>query len=86
VIAGRSGGIADAVVDGETGLLVPPGSPETLAESVCQVLTRKEYAERLGQQGRERAIREFSWDAIADHVDRIMLAVASGKYGPVSNS
>ena len=86
VIAGRSGGIADAVVDGETGLLVPPDSPETLAESVCQVLTHKEYAERLGQQGRERAIREFSWDAIADHVDRIMIAVASGKYGPVSNS
>ena len=35
----------------------------------------------LGQQGRERAIREFSWDAIADRVDRIIIAVASGKYG-----
>jgi phosphatidylinositol alpha-1,6-mannosyltransferase len=86
VIAGKSGGIADAVVDGETGLLVPPDSPETLAESTCRVLTHKEYAERLGQQGRERAIREFSWDGIADHVDRIMIAVASGKYGPASNS
>ena len=75
MIAGRSGGIADAVIDGETGLLVPPDS-----------LTHKEYAERLGQQGRERAIREFSWDAIADHVDRIMIAVASGKSGPASNS
>ena len=86
MIAGRSGGVADAVIDGETGLLVPPDSQETLAESVCQVLTHKEYAERLGQQGRERAIREFSWDAIADHVDRIMIAVASGKSGPASNS
>lgn len=86
VIAGRSGGVADAVVDGETGLLVPPDSPEALAESICQVLTHKEYAERLGQQGRERAIREFSWDAIADRVDRIMIAVASGKYGSARNS
>ena len=86
VIAGKSGGIADAVVDGETGLLVPPDSPEALAESICLVLTHREYAERLGQQGRERAIREFSWDAIAGHVDRIMIAVAAGKYGPASNS
>lgn len=81
VIAGRSGGIADAVVDGETGILVPPDSPETLAASICRVLTHKEYAERLGQQGRERAIQEFSWDAVAARVDRIIIAVASGKYG-----
>ena len=86
VIAGRSGGVADAVVDGETGILVPPDSPEALAESICRVLTHKEYAERLGQQGRERAILEFSWDAVADRVDRIIMAVASGKYGSVSSS
>ena len=86
MIAGKSGGIADAVVDGETGLLVPPDSPETLAESICQVLTHKEYAERLGRQGRERAILEFSWDAIGDRVDRIMIAVASGKNGSARSS
>jgi phosphatidylinositol alpha-1,6-mannosyltransferase len=86
VIAGKSGGIADAVVDGETGLLVPPDSPETLADSICRMLTHKEYAERLGQQGRERAIREFSWNAVADRVDRIMMAVASGKYESACSS
>jgi phosphatidylinositol alpha-1,6-mannosyltransferase len=86
VIAGKSGGIADAVLDGETGLLVPPDSPETLADSICRMLTHKEYAERLGQQGRERAIREFGWGAVADRVDRIMMAVASGKYGSACGS
>ena len=86
VIAGKSGGVADAVLDGETGLLVPPESPEMLAEAICQMLTHKEYAEKLGQQGRERAICEFSWDAIADQVDRIMIAVASGKYDLARNS
>ena len=86
VIGGESGGIADAVVDGETGLLVPPDSPEVLAESICRVLTHKEYAERLGRQGRERAIREFSWDAIGDRVDRIIIAVASGKNGSARRS
>ena len=86
VIAGKSGGIADAVVDGETGILVPPDSPETLAESICRVLTHEEDAEKLGQQGRERAIRDFSWDAIANRVDRIMIAVVSGKYGSPCSS
>jgi phosphatidylinositol alpha-1,6-mannosyltransferase len=86
VIAGKSGGVADAVLDGETGLLVPPESPEMLAEAICQVLADKGYAERLGHQGQERAIQKFSWDAIADRVDRIMIAVASGKYGLAKNS
>ena len=86
VIAGKSGGIADAVVDGETGLLVPPDSPETLSDSICRMLTHKEYAERLGQQGRERVVREFSWNEVASRVDRIMMAVASGKYGSTRDS
>lgn len=77
VIAGRSGGIADAVLEGRTGLLVSPDSPEALAEAVCLVLGNKEYAERLGQQGRQRAVREFGWGAIADRVDQIMKTVAN---------
>ena len=86
VVAGRSGGVADAVVDGETGLLIQPDSPEMLAEAVCRLLARKEDAERMGKQGRERAIREFSWNAIADRVDHIMTAVVSGKYRAARSS
>lgn len=75
VIGGRSGGIADAVVDGETGLLVTPDSPEALAKAIRSLFIDKEYANRLGRQGRERAVREFAWDAIADRVDRIIASV-----------
>lgn len=86
VVAGKSGGIADAVVDGETGLLVQPDSVELLAEAVCRLLTRKEDAERMGRQGRERAIREFSWNAVADRIDHIVTAVVSGKYRAARSS
>jgi len=86
VIAGRSGGIADAVLEGRTGLLVSPDSPEALAEAVCRVLGNKEYAKRLGQQGRQRAVREFGWGAIADRVDQIMMTVASGGGRTVLNN
>lgn len=77
VIAGRSGGIADAVVDGETGLLVPPDSSESLAEAICRILTDRELASQLGRQGRERTLKEFSWNAVAGRVDRIITEIAT---------
>ncbi len=68
VIGARSGGIPDAVRDGETGLLVPPNAPDALAEAALRVLADPDLAETLGQQGRRRAVREASWDHIADRI------------------
>jgi glycosyltransferase involved in cell wall biosynthesis len=55
VVATAVGGSVDAVVDGETGLLVPPGSPERLAESLGRVLEAPALRQRLGDAGRIRA-------------------------------
>ena len=78
VVASATGGIPEVVVDGETGLLVPleqaPGSidpldPEAfatdLARQVNRVLGDPELARRLGSAGRQRAIRHFGWQQIA---------------------
>ncbi len=75
VVAGRSGGIADAVVDGETGLLVPPDSPEVLAESIARILSDKGYAYELGRRGRQRAVQKFSWDVVAGRVDDVVTSI-----------
>jgi rhamnosyl/mannosyltransferase len=48
VVASRVGGIPDLVEDGKTGVLVPPGDPEALAEALVRVLTDRALAERLG--------------------------------------
>ena len=56
-VGARTGGIADAIADGETGVLVAPGSVEELAGAILELLTDRERAVRLGGEGRRRAER-----------------------------
>jgi len=65
VVGSRTGGIPEVVADGETGLLVPPGEPEPLAEALNVLLRDPDRAEAMGQAGRKRAVSEFGWPAIA---------------------
>lgn len=62
-IAGRSGGMPDAVHDGETGLLVPPEDPEATANAIDRLLSDRAYAARLGDAGRKRVETELNWPA-----------------------
>src|SRR4051794_13786442 len=59
VVATDVGGVAESVVDGETGLLVPPGDPAGLAAALDRLLTDGALRLRLGAAGRERARRHF---------------------------
>jgi len=62
VVAGRSGGVPDAVVDGVTGLLVSPESVEEVADALARLLRDRELAAKLGQAGRQRVEREMNWE------------------------
>ncbi|MBI5093163.1 MAG: glycosyltransferase family 4 protein [Candidatus Hydrogenedentes bacterium] len=61
VVAGRSGGAAEAVLDGETGLLVEPDQPEALAEAILFLLENPERARQFGVAGRARVEAELNW-------------------------
>ena len=61
VVATSVGGLRDLVVDGETGLLVPPRDPAALREALERLLADSELRERLGRAARERARESFSW-------------------------
>ena len=63
VVASAVGGLASTVVDGETGLLVPPGDPAALAAALERLLDDRALAARLGASGRDRA-RWYNWDTI----------------------
>jgi phosphatidylinositol alpha-1,6-mannosyltransferase len=65
VVAGRSGGVEDAVIQGETGLLVDPESENEVAESTIELLTNEKMAATLGTQGRNRILNQFTWNHIA---------------------
>lgn len=64
VVGGRSGGIADAVADEVTGLLVDPVDVNDVADALVRLLVQKEQAQQFGQQGRRRAESLTSaWEA-----------------------
>jgi glycosyltransferase involved in cell wall biosynthesis len=60
VIATHIGGTDEAVIAGETGLLVPPANPTALAAAIRAVLTDRPLAQRLASAGRARVEQEFS--------------------------
>ena len=62
VVASRVGGIPEAVVDGETGLVVTPGSPSALADAMAKLLADSDLAHRMGQKGAQRVRDEFGLD------------------------
>jgi len=64
VVAGNSGGIPDAVRDGETGFLVPPEEPAAFADAICRLLADPAAANRMGQNGRRAVETYFNWDRV----------------------
>jgi radical SAM protein with 4Fe4S-binding SPASM domain len=59
-VASRSGGIPEAVEDGRTGLLVPPGDDVAAARALARVLDERGLAAELGARSRARAVASFS--------------------------
>jgi len=72
VVAGNVGGAVDAVVDGETGLLVDPTDPVAVGAAITRLLLDGELARRLGAAGAERA-RSFAWPVIAERLEAVLL-------------
>lgn len=66
VVASRIGGLAEVVVDGETGFLVEPGDVEALRDRLALVLSDRPLAARLGANARELAIERFTWRGCAE--------------------
>ncbi|MGA2805739.1 MAG: glycosyltransferase family 4 protein [Acidimicrobiales bacterium] len=65
-LAGRSGGSYEAVVDGQTGLVVDrPGDATAVAAALASLLDDPELRERLGAEARRRAVTEFDYDKLA---------------------
>jgi phosphatidyl-myo-inositol dimannoside synthase len=78
-VAGRSGGAAEAVVDGRTGLVVDGTDVHAVAEAVAGLLADSERRAEMGRAGRERAVAGYDWRAIAGRLgERLAAAVAEG--------
>jgi alpha-maltose-1-phosphate synthase len=71
VVASAVGGILEVVVDGTTGLLVPPAKPDALAHALGQVLDDPARGRALGRAGRQRVEEKFSWASVAAETERV---------------
>jgi glycogen(starch) synthase len=66
VVASAVGGFLDLVVDGETGILVPPGDVGALRNALRRLLDDPDLRARMGEAGRARVRERFSWNAATD--------------------
>jgi glycosyltransferase involved in cell wall biosynthesis len=66
VVASAVGGLLDLVVDGETGLLVPPRDVAALRAALERLLGDAELRGRMGEAARKRIREHFSWPAVTD--------------------
>jgi phosphatidylinositol alpha-1,6-mannosyltransferase len=64
VVAQRAGGVPDAVADGISGVLVPPGDTAALAATLAELLLDRARAAALGRNGRERVLASLNWDSV----------------------
>jgi phosphatidylinositol alpha-1,6-mannosyltransferase len=78
VVGGRTGGIPDAVRDGETGILVDSTDLRAVLDVVRSLLCEPELGRRLGQAGRRAVESYFNWDRVTADVRRLGEAFAVG--------
>lgn len=74
VIGTKVGSLPEIVDDGVTGFLVPPNDPSALREKIEWFVAHPERAEEMGRRGREKVLREFTWDKV---VERCLAAYGS---------
>jgi glycosyltransferase involved in cell wall biosynthesis len=72
VVGGAHGGIPDIVEDGVTGLLVPHGDAERLAQALESLFSNPNIAMEMGAKGRDRLAKTFSFTQFQTHLTQIL--------------
>lgn len=75
VIASSVDGLPEVVLDGRTGLLVPPDDASALADAIASLVADPDRARALGQRARARALESFPWEGFVDSYERLFEAV-----------
>jgi len=79
VVASNVHGIPDVVVDGQTGVLVPPGDAKALAGAIERLAGDQSLRERMGAAGRAFVAREYDWQRNARQMESLYDAMVAGR-------
>lgn len=71
VVATKVGGIPEVVLDGETGILVPPKSPDQMAQAIKRLISHEKLAVQFGAAGQRRMEQYFSADRMVQGLERL---------------
>ena len=77
IVATNVGGSPESVVDGDTGLIVPPRNPKALAEALEKLISDPDLRERLGKAGRRRVKEHFSREKLIRTMDEFYQRITS---------
>ena len=72
IIAGQGGGVGEAVIDQETGLLIDPEKPAAVSQAILKLLNNNSLSHKLGQNGRERVKHNFDWDKLVKKLESLL--------------
>ena len=72
-VAGDSGGAPEAVIDGETGLVVDGSDREAVAGAILSLLQDRERAEKMGRAGADMVRRELTWQALSSRLRGLLI-------------
>jgi len=82
VVATDAGGVREAVIDGETGLIVPIKDPVALAGAVLKMARSPEMARRMAMRGKERALKFFTPEVLTEKTLQVYRRALQGRVGP----
>jgi glycosyltransferase involved in cell wall biosynthesis len=80
MVATAVDGTPEVVLDGKTGLLVPPGDPTSLAQAICRLLGDSELRSAMGEAGRRWVMENFSRERLIERTQELYLEAWS-QYG-----
>jgi D-inositol-3-phosphate glycosyltransferase len=81
VVGSAVGGIKMSVADGQTGFLVPPHEPAALAERLALLVRRPDLRAQMGERGRQRVERLFTWQRVTAALAGVYADVAQINWG-----
>ncbi len=84
VVGARAGGVPDVIDDEQDGLLVPFGDVAALATAFRRLLDNPAEARRMGETGRAKVVREFTWDQVYQRVRAVYAEAVAPQPHPYS--